>query len=131
MHKDIEFKLVDFHERTGSLQVVYHNEDLPEGVAFSINIPIVNGGFLQGDELVALINSYAPKDVFERAAAIRQGGIQSPVPGLPSTSSAQVATSTPQIFADRQLFVVEDHQRVLLVRPLVQARAFPIPVEVV
>ena len=125
----IEFKLVDFHDRTGSLQVLYYNQDIPEGVTFSINIPIVDGAYLKGDELVNLINSFAPKDMFERAAAIRTSGLQSPVPGL--EASAPPAASEPMLHPDRQLFVMEGTQRVLMVRPLVQVRSFGIPVEVI
>lgn len=125
----IEFKLVDFHDRTGSLQVLYYNQDIPEGITFSINVPIVDGSYLKGDDLVNLIQSYAPRDMFERAAAIRTSGLESPVPGLASSSPAPEQPAT--IHPDRQLFVMEGTQRVLMVRPLVQVRAFGIPVEVI
>lgn len=126
----IEFRLVDFHQQTGSLQVVYYNDDIPQGINFSLNVPIVNGAYLQGEALEEFIQGYAPVDVFERAALIRESNLQSPVENLALQTEAR-PPSNPTILNDRQLFVVEDNQRVLFVRPLVQVTALDIPVEVI
>lgn len=127
---NISFRLVDFHPRTGSLQVIYHNDDLPEGVTFSLTVPLSEGRYLEGQALEDFVRSFAPQDIFERAAEAKRLGLVSPIP----TSSAprqEVDAGRPrEILSERQLFVVEDNQRVLLNRPLVQLSAFDIPVEV-
>lgn len=128
---NIEFRLVDFHQKTGSLQISYFNENIPDGVLFSINIPIVEGAYLQGDALVSLINSYAPLDIFERAATIKTNSLGSPVPGVGDAPAPAELVPEPLLFGDRQLFVVEDHERVLFVRPLAQVKALDIPVEII
>jgi hypothetical protein len=124
---DIEYKLMDFHQQTGSLQVRFHNEDLPDGVVFSINLPVVNGRYPHGNDLDALIRSYAPKDIFDRAAILRREAPEAPV-ALPSKENVP---APPMLFGEGTLFVMDQGKRVLMTRPLATLNAIDIPVEVI
>jgi hypothetical protein len=130
---EIKYKIVAFHQQTGSVQVEYFNENLPEGVVFSINLPLVDGEYPQGKALEEFIQSYAPHDIFERAGMLREQAPASPfdasIPHIQAESTGQ--PTEPQLFGEGQMFIREGAERILLNRPLVQLNAIDVPVEII
>lgn len=126
---NIDFKIEHFHERTGSIQVRYFNESLPDGVVFSINLPLSGGQYPQGEALENLIRGYAPHDIFARAESIKQQAPVAPL-GVPA-SSATDTNREEMLFGEGLLFIREAGERILITRPLIQLNALDISVEVI
>lgn len=126
---NIDYRIENFHERTGSIQVRYFNTVLPDGVVFSINLPLTDGRYPQGDALDRLIRGYAPRDIFERAESIR---LQAPAPPVGVNPSAVTDDCREEmLFGEGLMFIREAGERILITRPLIQLNALDIPVEVV
>jgi len=121
----IDYQIVAYHKPTASIQVKYFNDDLPSGVMFSLNLPVVEGRLPQGPALEDFVQRHAPQDIFERAAALRDGVDPSELQGLPSP-----ATNSPESLLEGQVFVREGGERIFMVRPLVQIYSLDIPLEV-
>lgn len=122
---DIDYQIVSFHQPTASIQVRYISEDLPHGVMFSLNLPLLNGRLPRGDDLHQFVKSHAPREVFDRALALRGAD----VPAELSKVSAPV--SRPDQFLEGQLFVHEEGERIFLIRPLVEVHSLDIPIEII
>lgn len=126
----ISYEIVGFHQSTGSAQVRFHNDDLPEGVVFSINLPVTEGRYPQGDALDSLIRSYAPVDIFERAAQLKSVPPPS-MDGLPVRSAPRPSDLQSANAGEGQIFVREGKERIFLLQPLVRLYALDLPVEVI
>lgn len=123
----IDYQIVSFHRPTASIQVRYFNADLPDGIMFALNLPVVNGQLPRGEALEQLVKSHAPRDAFERAAALRNAD----VPDELSHVAAPAAPASIDQFLEGQLFVHEDRQRIFLIRPLIEEQSLDIPLEVI
>lgn len=121
----IDYQIVSFHKPTASIQVKYFNDDLPTGVMFSLNLPVVEGRLPQGQALEDFVLRQAPLDMFERAAALRQATAPAELEGLspPDQTSIEAAMQG-------QVFVREGGERIFLVRPLIQIYSLDVPLEV-
>lgn len=123
----IDYQIVSFHRPTASIQVRYFNEDLPDGIMFALNLPVVDGKLPRGEALEQLVRNQAPRDAFERAAALRDAD----VPDELSHVAAPTSPATIDQFLEGQLFVHEDRQRIFLIRPLIEEQSLDIPLEVI
>ena len=65
----VDYRPIAFHPETASLQVKFWNSDIPEGVQFSVPIPLVDGQYPVGEDLDRVIRACIPHDLFEAAAA--------------------------------------------------------------
>ncbi len=116
----ITFRITVFHEETATLAVRYRSPEVAEEIPFSIAIPKVNGAFPSGNDLLELIASHAPHDLF---AAINRGDF--PPSGIDLGPPAQ-----PLLFGEGVLFVTQEQQAMLLPRPLIRNLQLPLPIDV-
>lgn len=121
----IHYKAIAFHPDTGNLQVLYYNEDLPDGIQFSIEIPKANGRYPSGDALDALIGKHIPFDMFEAA---RQPGGGPDAFSVPSQTRRQ---TKPQLFDIGTAFVTEEQEVLFIRRPLLRINGLTIPVDII
>lgn len=123
---NIEYRIIRYHKPTASVQVNYFNADIPDGVMFSLNLPVVEGQLPQGPVLEAFILQHAPRDMFERAASLREAEVPAELAAVSTTPG-----TPPQSLMDDQFFVREGGERILMVRPLVQLYSLDVPVEII
>lgn len=116
----ITFRITAFHEETATLAVRYLSPEVPDGIPFSIAVPEQDGFFPSGEDLLALIASHAPLDLF--AAAVRGNY---PPPGIDMGSP-----EPPFLFDEGTVFVTPEQQVMFLPRPLVRIRQLPLPIDV-
>lgn len=64
-----EYKIISFNEVTGQIIVDYADNMAP----IVIDVPIVNGLFLSGDELNTYITGFIPTEFIERQNQLKQG----------------------------------------------------------
>lgn len=68
---NIQHKIVSFQPTTGSLLVNYFSEEVPEGLLYNIDIPLVGNSFADKEEIEKLIAFMAPVGQLERIATLR------------------------------------------------------------
>jgi len=123
----IEYTIDSFHAATGSIQVRFHNLDIPEGIVFSITLPLNNGQYPRGEELDSLIRSHTPVDIFERAKQLKQDAPAPPVESSISESTQRQLNS----FGEGRIFIRDGNERIFLTYPLVRSHSLDIPLEVI
>lgn len=116
----ITFRITAFHEETATLAVRYISPEVPEGIPFSIAIPEQDGAFPSGDDLLALIASHAPLELF---AAASRG--EYPPPGIDLGTP-----EPPHLFDEATVFITPEQRAIFLPRPLVRIRQLPLPIDV-
>lgn len=121
----IEYQIVSFHKPTASIQVRYFNDDLPSGVMFSLNLPVVEGRLPQGQALEDFVMQHAPLQIFESAQALREASLPSEFDGLPPPAQPSLES-----LMEGQVFVREGGERIFMVRPLLQMYSLSVPLEV-
>lgn len=73
---EIKSEILNFYPETGSLEVKYYCDEVPEGLVFAIDLPIENGQWISEEELDSFIKFMCPISQIERLAHIRN----TPVP---------------------------------------------------
>lgn len=123
---EIQYEMVEFYPETGSIQVRFYNDDLPQGVMFSISLPIGGGRYPQGADLDRLIRNHVPTDIFERARALKV--IAPPVEG---ELGQALRSTSPMEEADEEFIYIRDgKERVFKLEPLLRRYSLDIPVEI-
>ena len=124
----IQYKIEAFHKATHSLQVNFYNEDIPEGITFSINLPMVDSQYPNGDTLDRLIRKHIPEDMFARAAMLRNV----PPPEISiSPSHPACSSQTDPLGGEREVFISGGKQQAFVAQPLIRMGSIDIPIEVV
>lgn len=67
----MNYKALDFNSLTGSLRVNFFTDSYPEGLTFNIDIPIVDGQYISGNDLEAHILAFAPHGQIDRIVKLR------------------------------------------------------------
>ena len=68
---NIQHKILSFHPETGSILVNYYCDEIPDGLSYNIDIPVVNGSFVGQDEIDKLIEAFKPTGQLMRLAEIK------------------------------------------------------------
>ncbi len=117
--KALDFKIDEISFAEGKLKLTCFNQDLPEGIPFSIDIP--PQPYPEGRAIDQLIETHAPRIAFSDALRQRAKCISSPSSAPPCM---------PSILGVGMQFVVEHKEKIFLIQPLTVIRRHPIPVEV-
>lgn len=76
----MKYRVLRVTEETGSLSVNFYTDEYPEGLTYSVDIPIENGQYVSGEVLERHIMSFAPYGQIQRALLVR--GLKLPeIPG--------------------------------------------------
>lgn len=67
---NIQHEILSFHPATGSLLVRYFCEEVPQGLVYSIDVPLENGSFVGQERIDQLIDFMKPTGQLERAAEL-------------------------------------------------------------
>ena len=62
----MQYQITHFQESTGTVSVRFWTEQYPDGLSFSIDIPLVNGEYITGEALNNHIMSFAPYEQIKR-----------------------------------------------------------------
>ncbi len=68
---NIQHEIISFHAPTGSMLVRYFSDEVSEGLAYNIDIPLVNGTFVSQDEINSLIEAMKPVSQLQRLAELQ------------------------------------------------------------
>lgn len=123
---EIQYELLEFYPETGSIQVRFYNDDLPQGVMFSISLPIGGGRYPQGADLDRVIRNHVPTDIFERARTLK--AIAPPVEG--ELGQALRSTSPMEEASEGFIYIRDGKERVFKLEPLLRRYSLDIPVEI-
>lgn len=66
----MEYEIISFDSTKGSLSVKYTNTGDTEGITQQVEVPIVNGQYLTGDQLADVIKRSAPIGALMRAPQV-------------------------------------------------------------
>lgn len=67
---DIKYKILSFEPKTGSMQVNYYSDEVPEGLTYAIDIPVQDGQFASQDLVDNLIKTFEPRGQLIRIAEV-------------------------------------------------------------
>ena len=88
----MQYKINSFNESTGQIVVEY--SDNGEHVAtFAMDLPIVNGQFLSGQDLADELNRRAPTYIAERKVQLTSVSNAADIASLVTATNAEVITS--------------------------------------
>lgn len=74
----MEYKVLDFNQTTGTLLVNFFTADYPEGLTYGVDVPVVGGAYISGEDLNTHIMSFAPYGQIERLVTLRDSQITPP-----------------------------------------------------
>lgn len=123
---DVQFKILSFHRQSGSIQVKYFNDLLPDGIMYALTLPLVEGKPPQGEALEQFILSFVPHDTFKRAAELKHAAADDSLAALP-----EPVVQDPMDWMTMPNMVREGNERIFLVKPLLQIKSLDLPVDVV
>lgn len=64
-------EILSFNPTTGSVNVRYFSNEVPEGVSFNIDLPLDNGQLPSEATISEILNTYTPLAQLERLAALK------------------------------------------------------------
>lgn len=67
----MNYKIIAFNSQTGSVLVNFFTPEYPEGLNYSVDVPVANGAYLSGAELAAHIMAFAPYGQIARLVELR------------------------------------------------------------
>lgn len=67
----MQSELLSFNPASGTLLVRYSTEDFPEGLVYSIDIPLNNGEYPTQQEIDSLVEHYKPTGQLQRIADVK------------------------------------------------------------
>jgi hypothetical protein len=97
---NIKHELISFHAPTGSMLVRYFSDEVPDGLAYNIDIPLENGSFVGQEKIDELIEAMKPIGQLERIAAL-----QSVV--IPETLAALIPPETVIVDVNEEQPIIE------------------------
>jgi hypothetical protein len=66
---NVKYEILNFDPNNGSLLIKYFTDDVPEGLRFNIDVPIIDGKFADEDAVQAMIEQMKPTPQLERIVA--------------------------------------------------------------
>lgn len=74
----MEYKVLDFNQMTGTLLVNFFTTNYPEGLNYGVDVPVVGGAYISGEDLHDYILSFAPYEQIARLVVLRDSQIAPP-----------------------------------------------------
>lgn len=71
----MQYEIVSFNPATGSSLVRFYTDDFPAGLFYNVDIPLVDGKFISGEELKSHIMAFAPYGQISRAIDVARAEI--------------------------------------------------------
>lgn len=68
---NIQHEILAFYTNSGSIEVKYFCDEVPEGLIYTIDVPIENGQFVSQESIEALIENFKPIGQLQRIADIK------------------------------------------------------------
>ena len=74
---DITYEILSFNQDAGSVDVKYIAASVPDGLTFTIDVPIVDGNYISENELITIIENHKPVWQVNRYAEVKSVTIPS------------------------------------------------------
>jgi hypothetical protein len=103
----INHKILSFNPNSGSITVCYFSNEVPDGLIYGIDLPIVNGAFVDTSEIEKLIALHCPKGQLKRIVELQTTAIPEflmpyvPVPISLSNQQMVDLTVVPAAYGDK------------------------------
>jgi hypothetical protein len=72
---NIKYDILEFVPHTGAIAVKWYSDEVPYGLVYNVDLPIVNGNYPALEELDNIIKNFEPRGQLERIAALNQAKI--------------------------------------------------------
>jgi len=82
-------EILSFNPTTGSIDVRYFSNEVPEGVTFNIDLPLNNGQLPSEESISEILNIYTPLAQLERLAALKTTAV-------PEFLASKIPTPSPE-----------------------------------
>lgn len=63
---NVKYEIQSFNPNNGSLTIKYYTDEVPNGLMYNIDVPIVDGSFASQTEIEAMIELMKPTNQLER-----------------------------------------------------------------
>lgn len=73
---NINYEIIDFLPNTGSIVVRWYCDELPDGLIYNVDLPILYGQYPEFDQLDSIIKRFEPTGQIERIVQLKN----TPVP---------------------------------------------------
>lgn len=94
----ISHEIKSFNPKTGSLEVRYFSDEVPNGLTYNIDIPLENGVFIGQEKINELIDAMKPVGQLERVATLASAPVPPELAALiPPEPQPVVVNTTPPI----------------------------------
>jgi hypothetical protein len=67
----IKHEILSFDKTSGSILVRYFSDEFPSGLIYNIDVPVVDGSYVLGDELTSMIEAFKPVGQIERMVLLQ------------------------------------------------------------
>jgi hypothetical protein len=67
----IQYRILNYVPEQASLLVNYFCDEVPDGITYAIDVPVIDGQLADEEEIMQLIQGYTPKGQLERLAALK------------------------------------------------------------
>jgi hypothetical protein len=72
---NIKYDILEFIPYTGTIVVKWYCDEVPEGLVYSVDLPIIDDSYPKLDELSGIIKQFEPTGQLERIAAARNARV--------------------------------------------------------
>ena len=72
---NIKYDILEFIPNTGSIAVKWYCDEVPYGLVYNVDLPIIDGHYPQEHELDGIINRFEPTGQLERIAELNKAQV--------------------------------------------------------
>lgn len=91
----IKHKILAFFPETGSVSVNYYCDEVPNGLTYAIDVPVINGTFATQDVIDELVKTFEPRGQLERLAELSTASVPSHLAELIPVQQQPVVENIP------------------------------------
>lgn len=67
---NIKYDILEFIPHIGTIVVKWYCDEVPQGLVYNVDLPIINGSYPKFEELSDIIKQFEPTGQLERIAAL-------------------------------------------------------------
>lgn len=90
----IQHKILSFDSANGSVLVRYFTDENPNGYIYNVDVPMIDGEYVNEEELIAHIKQLAPAGQLERVDAIKIANVPDYLSNIVSMQEQQQIEQT-------------------------------------